>query len=311
MPRIFILDRRNYKICLENRLFGVPDSFRAISQIKTVRKGDFLFTYITKEKQLMGVYEADSEVFRDAHAERGPWKGRAWDKKKGFYPHRIKIKILEPFTKGISIDELETMRIGISENKFKGNSVVSLTGEQTQAVLKALEEKNVGYELWKPSPIREFQSTPTTPISAFDFPEGEESQLQLLVQDNISQLESGLHVFDTYYNVRDYLGKVGYEGEIDILANDSANQFVVLELKKGKLPKDIWSQLFSYTYVIRNTLAKGAEVRAMAVCRDIGRETKYAYPELKRKLQDKNTLKVFTYDLKVSQRKISFDEVHV
>lgn len=270
-----------------------------------------MFAYITKEKQLMGVYEADSEVFKEAHPERGPWKGRAWDESKGFYPHRIKVKLLEPFAKGISIDKLETMRIGIKENKFKGNSVVSLTEEQAEVVLTALKEKNAGYELWKPSAVREFQSNPTTPISAFEFPEGEESQLQLLVQDNISQLESGLHVFDTYYNVRDYLGKVGYEGEIDILANDSMHQFVVLELKKEKLPKYIWSQLFSYTYVIRNTLAKGAEVRAMAVCRDIGRETKYAYPELKRKLEDKNSLKVFTYKLNVKQRKISFSEVSV
>lgn len=308
MPRIFILDKHNHRICLENSLFGVPDSFRAISQIKTVKKGDVLFAYITKEKQLMGVYEADSSVFREAHPESGPWIGRTWDERKGFYPYRIRIKIVEPLSKGISLDELETMGIGIGENKFKGNSVVSLTEEQAKVILETLRKKNAGYKTWEPL-AKEFRSTPIMPISGFDFLEGEEKQLQLLVQENISKLESGLSVFDTYYNVRDYLGKVGYEGEIDILANDALRRFVVIELKRGKLPKYIWSQLFSYTYVIRNTLAKGSDVRAMAVCKDIGRETQYAYPELKRKLEDKNALKVFMYSLNVRERSISFEEI--
>jgi hypothetical protein len=307
MLYIFLVNETNFPKCLKFSLFGVPDTSKAYGQINNVCSGEKLFVYIYGVKKIRGVYKATSDPFAEEHANRGPWLGSgSRAKEKGYYPYRVHVKILRNYPNGIDIDELEKLGTGIDENKFKGKSVLYITDKQAEIIERTLEDKNPNEE---PIETEIFSSSPTREKNIFEFKGGFESQLQLLVQKNIEKLERGLSVIDTYYNVSAFLG---YRGEIDILARDRSKNFVVVELKKDRLPKEIWSQLFGYSHAIWSTLAKDEDVgvRSIAVCKEISRDTLFAYSELRRLLEGSDLLKLFTYLLE-ERKTIDFFEKKV
>ena len=134
-----------------------------------------------------------------------------------------------------------------------------------------------------------------TPLNPFEVTkEKKEAVLQLLIQQQIDSVENGLKIVDTYFPVKGY----GWGGEIDILTKDKNKDYLIIELKISNLPPQIWSQILSYSYAIRDIFAKfeGVDVRSVVIGKGFEPKTLYAYQEIKKLIRDKNSLKVFKFN---------------
>jgi hypothetical protein len=86
----------------------------------------------------------------------------------------------------------------------------------------------------------------------------------------------------------------------------------VTELKAENLKKDIWTQLLTYSHVVRDIYAKheGVGVRSFVICPGFDRKTFYSYPELKKLLKTQDSLRVFKYSTNFRDS-ISFEEIPI
>lgn len=300
MPYVFCVDKTNLKKCLNSQLFGVPKSLRALSQIQNVHENDELFLYAYGEKKLYGFYKAVSEVFQEKNPEKGPWIGRKRDDKSKYYPYRLKINI-DKDLEGISINDVEGLNIGIDRNFFNGKSVAFINETQAEKIKEILE--NTG-ERKEEIDFKEIEINPID-ISIPSSISQREMLIQLIAQKKIHKLESNLKVLDTLSKVS---GEYGYAGEIDILAKDNESNYVIIELKEGRAPKEIWSQIFSYDYIIWKRFAEieNVGIRSFLICKELEKKTIFAYKFLKNILE--NNLKSFKYDL-INNEEINFEEI--
>lgn len=306
MPYVFSTDETNFWKCLQNKLFGVPYTVRAVSQILNVKEGEKLLLYVYGKRRIFGVYRAMSNPFKEAEPAKGPWKGRRMDQNHGYYPYRVQIEIEKDFGQGVPIEEVEILGVGIDRYFFNGKSVGYITEHQAEIIENLLLQGNKGL----PRTVIGFTSFPSsiTPLNPLEIRKEEEGILQVMVQQNIESLERRLRVVDTYFPVRGY----GWGGQIDILAKDKVDNYVVIELKITNLPAQIWSQLLSYSYAIRNIFAihEGVGVRTMAVARGFEPKTLYAYPELKQLLREPDSLKVFKFETDF-ETSLNLTEMHI
>lgn len=291
MPYIFVVDEKNFWKCLQHKLFGVPNTTKAIGQIMNVKKGEKLFLYVFGKRKIFGIYEAITMPFREQQPERGPWIGRRYDEKHGFFPYRIEVDLFTEFAEGVPIEEVERKNIGINRYFFNGKSVGYVTEYQAKIIEELLKEVNIKAVKMEISFAR-FPSN-VTPLNPLEIHKEKESILQVLIQQNIEMVEKGLKIVDSYFPVRGY----GWGGEIDILAKDMEKNYVIIELKMRKLPPQIWSQLLSYSYAIRNIFAKfeKVDVRTVAIGKGFEPKTLYVYPELKLLLKKPDLLRAFKY----------------
>ncbi len=113
MPYLFSVNETNRHICIQNRIFGVPNTERARSQIMNVRKGEKLFLYVYGTGLVYGIFEAATDPFIQKNPENGPWNLSPIDKKHGFYPYRLYIKIIKSYQTGVLFKKLESLNIGL------------------------------------------------------------------------------------------------------------------------------------------------------------------------------------------------------
>jgi endonuclease len=103
-----------------------------------------------------------------------------------------------------------------------------------------------------------------------------ERDLEKSLSVNIKQLEDGLEI----YNKDDLVGlqlDTGVVGRLDILANDSEGNLVVIELKAGEAGDLVCGQLLRYMGWVKRELAdKGQKVRGMIVANSFKDKLKYA-----------------------------------
>jgi hypothetical protein len=306
MPYIFAVNEPNYRICIDNRLFGVPNTERARSQISNVRKGDKLFIYVYGSQRIYGVYKALSDPFIEKEPKKGPWNYTATDERHGYYPYRLFIDIIKDYQQGIPFQKIERLNIGLDRNLLLRKSVIYITDFQANIIEELLKELPVKpRDRFEIKTIEQYESLFTQPITVS---KSAESALQILVQNHLSLLENGLNAVTSYFNVQ--YGK--FKGEIDILARDKNKNFVVTEIKAENLKKDIWSQLFSYSHIIRNIYAKfeDVDVRSFLICSGFDIKTVYSYPEIKKLLKREDSLRVFKYQTDF-KKKISFEEIPI
>jgi len=304
VPYIFLVNEANFHICLENRLFGVPKTDRARSQIQNVRKGEKLFIYVYGSQRIYGIYRAISDPLIVKNPEKGPWNFTETDKRHGYYPYRLFIEIEKNYQQGVPFQKIERMNIGLDRNLLFRKSTVYISDFQANIIQQLLEDmpilevKEFEYEN-----LDRYESLFTQPI---EVQESQERALQLLVQNNFSTLEEGLISVTTYFNVQ--YGT--FKGEIDILGRDKNRNFVVTELKAENLKKDIWTQLLTYSHVVRDIYAKfeDVDVRSFVICNGFDRRTIYSYPELKKLLRHENSLRIFKYQTDFRNR-IKFEEI--
>lgn len=304
MPYIFLVNEGNFHICLENRLFGVPKTDRARSQIQNVRKGEKLFIYVYGSQRIYGVYRAIFDPFVEKNPEKGPWNFTETDKRHGYYPYRLFIEIEKNYRQGISFQKIEKLNIGLDRNLLFRKSTVYISDFQANIIERLLEDIPIAeVKEFKYKDLDRYESLFTQPI---EVEESEEQALQLLVQNNFSVLEEGLISVSTYFNVQ--YGT--FRGEIDILGRDKNKNFVVTELKAENIKKDIWTQLLTYSHIVRDIYAKfeDVDVRSFIVCNGLDRKTIYSYPELKKLLRHENSLRIFKYQTDF-KNKIEFEEI--
>ena len=306
MPYIFAVNEPNYRICIDNRLFGVPKTDRARSQIQSVKKDDKLFIYVYGSQRIYGIYEAISNPFIEKEPQKGPWNYTTTDERHGYYPYRLFIDIIQNYQQGIPFQKIERLNIGLDRNLLLRKSVIYITGFQANIIEELLKELPVKpVERFKFKTIKAYESLFTQPVTVG---ESREKTLQILVQNNLSLLEDELQPVMSYFNIQ--YGK--FKGEIDVLARDKNKNFVVTEIKAENLKRDIWSQLFSYSHVIRNIYAKfeDVDVRSFLICSGFDIKTVYSYPEIKKLLRKEESLRVFKYQTDF-KKEISFEEVPI
>lgn len=272
-----------------------------------VRKGDKLFLYVYGTSFVYGVFEAVSDPFIEKNPEKGPWNLSPIDKKHGFYPYRIYIKILKLHQDGIPFKKLENLNIGLNSALLQRKSAVYLSDFQSNIVEKLLAELPLEKESGTTKPI-DYSNLESIFTKHVEVDESKEKALQLLVQSNFNRLEDGLNPVTSYFNIN--YGTI--RGEIDILGKDRDKNYVVTELKAENLRKDIWTQLLTYSHIIRDIYAKhdGVEVRSFIICSGFERKVFYSYPELKKLLKYQDSVRVFKYDTNFKDR-IDFEEIPI
>jgi len=307
MPYIFLVNKTNRHICVQNCLFGVPATDRARSQILNVKKEDELFLYTYGTGYIYGVFKAATDPYEERSPEKGPWNLSPTDRKHRYYPYRILVEIVDYHPSGISLHEIENLHIGISSSLLLRKSVVYISEFQANIIKKLLPRGAAQLDI-KPRSQIDFSKLESLYTKAVEVTDSQEKALQLLVQKNFQGLEQGIKSLTSYFNIQ--YGTV--KGEIDILGRDQRNNYIVTELKANNLKKDIWTQLLSYSHVIRDIYAKyeGVDVRSFVVCPGFDTKTFYSYPELKKLLRREDSLRVFQYKTNFIDN-IEFEEIPV
>lgn len=138
-------------------------------------------------------------------------------------------------------------------------------------------------------------STTSTPATGFSVTQDQtefvlEKYLEDFIVSNWSKLDFGEKL--TLYEDADgnsgqqyYAEGVGY---IDILALDKDNNFVVIELKKGRKNDEVVGQVLRYIGWVRRHLAtKGQDVRGLVIVGEKDQKLEYALEEISSKVQVK------------------------
>lgn len=105
-----------------------------------------------------------------------------------------------------------------------------------------------------------------------------EYQLRDFIAQNLSVISFGGRKLSLYV---DPTGRDGIEyptaiGQIDILAIDDTNAFIVFELKRGRSPDHAIGQLTRYMGWVKQTIGKEHEVRGIIVAKTIRESLRYA-----------------------------------
>ena len=107
---------------------------------------------------------------------------------------------------------------------------------------------------------------------------GLERDLEEYLSRNLGQLEDGLRLYSAEgLSGRQFNTEMG---KIDLLALDRNGSFVVIELKAGVATDRVVGQILGYMRVIRQSIAKGKEVRGIIIADDFDDRLKYAVAEL-------------------------------
>lgn len=305
MPYIFCVNEANRHICIDNRIFGVPKTDRARSQIASVKVGDRLFLYVYGTQRLYGIFQAKTEPFEELKPQDGPWNKNTIDRTHGYYPYRIKIEVLKYYKEGISLNDLDRLNIGIIQELFLRKSIIYISDLQANIIEGMLKQQKPDFVPGAEWNTTSYENLYSREVHVTD---SEEKALQLLTQNNYQKLEEGLKAITSYFNLK--FG--GFKGEIDILGKDNDNNYVVTELKAGIVSKDIWSQVYSYSRIIREIYAaqEKVDVRVFIVCGGLNIKTLYSYPELKQLLRKEDLLRIYSYDTNFKDT-INFKEIPI
>lgn len=123
-----------------------------------------------------------------------------------------------------------------------------------------------GYE--KPT-LEEEQSIIPTFISV-------EKDLRKYLVNNLTLLEHGLKLYQDQERTGEEYPVEGGRMRIDILAMDSKDNFVVVELKAGVADVSTFGQISAYIGWVKENLAKNSYVRGIIVANDFDDKIKYA-----------------------------------
>jgi len=271
MPYIFVVDKTNLKKCLESRLFGVPDTARAYSQILPIKKGEMLFLYEYGPRKIYGIYEAKSEPFTEQEPKNGPWINRKRDANAKYYPHRIEIEIKQYYPVGVGITNVEKGELGIDRHSFNGKSCMYISKKQGERIMELLKDVNPQGPSHFSTGVPWNSKVKTVTLS--DLAGGKEEKLQVLVQQNIEKLRKldlRMEVVDSYFNITECMsciatGVLDYAGQIDILGKNISGNFVVTELKAENAQKAVVKQLKNYALIVRKTIAQQENVGVLPV----------------------------------------------
>ncbi len=102
-----------------------------------------------------------------------------------------------------------------------------------------------------------------------------ERDLEKSLLSNLVQLEPNLRL----YNGNGMMGQqldTGAVGRLDLLCVDQSGDFVVIELKVGRVDDKVCGQILRYMGWVRENLAHGRKVRGIIIANDFTQSLKYA-----------------------------------
>lgn len=119
---------------------------------------------------------------------------------------------------------------------------------------------------------------------------GIESHLEDFIVENWNKLERDVKVlsgYEIYQQDGDYIGKqfITEIGRIDILAkHKSSNDFLVIELKKGKSSDAVAGQIMRYLTWVEKNLAQGSKVRGLIIVGNTDKSLEYSIQQISHKV---------------------------
>ncbi|MEM1564170.1 MAG: endonuclease NucS, partial [Candidatus Bathyarchaeia archaeon] len=100
--------------------------------------------------------------------------------------------------------------------------------------------------------------------------------LRKYLVNNLTLLEHGLKLYQDQERTGEEYPVEGGRMRIDILAMDSKDNFVVVELKAGVADVSTFGQISAYIGWVKENLAKNSYVRGIIVANDFDDKIKYA-----------------------------------
>jgi hypothetical protein len=179
--------------------------------------------------------------------------------------------------------------IGMSVNHPSSRHYPSI---QTHACLSSLENgrhrrwnpEQDGTWVWTDDGVQLVDDTQDALISedeaegesaTFGLPVSLERDLETSLLTDLGQLEPGLKLLEAE-GINGCQLDTGVVGRLDILATDSEDAHVVIELKAGEADEKACAQLLRYMGWVRRELAKGKVVRGILVANAFHERARYA-----------------------------------
>lgn len=109
-----------------------------------------------------------------------------------------------------------------------------------------------------------------------------ESQLEEFIVEHFNQLFPGWQIYDEANNLTENPTHVGIRyrtdaGEIDILCTDNNDNFIVIELKRGRAPDKVVAQVDRYiAWVEKNLAQTGQSVRGIVIAKSFNNHLSYS-----------------------------------
>ena len=125
-----ILNRENFEIVKEKRVYGIPKNTRAINSMKTFKRGDVLLFYaISPTKRILGISEVASSMYEESKPSL--WRDRS-------YPYRVRIshvnEIAVPLKDFIG-------KIGSVKNRIPmGMSIIPISEKDLETIRKLVHD---------------------------------------------------------------------------------------------------------------------------------------------------------------------------
>ena len=292
MPaHVFVMDQRNYEICLRRGVVGIPEardsknkrsvSDMLISRMCMVRENDFLLFYRTDTSALYGVWQAEGTPFYD--------ETQVWPDK--IYPYRVRFRSTDfGFTEPLKLHDIYDLQ---NEGKISSFALKRASGTNAMFSLSDVEYGVLLNEYFKINPYTNEKRIVPEP-----YPVREGSLLERVNLDRNGQIcyEAGAMCYllqdltkgrhkEFFGNYSDYLCYVPTttRNEIDILlmcANplqkETISSYNILELKRDVFDEKALVQLIAYETWFLNKKVFGDQkmVRTTAIARSFSEEVK-------------------------------------
>jgi len=149
-----VTNEENWKVVRRKNLWGVPERHR--NAISKVKKGDKLLFYIKqgkgkdaiKEPVVAGIFEADSEFFRDNSKIFKVPKGMRDE----IFPFRIRLKPIKIFEKPLKFKPLiPELKFITNKQRWSGHlmgkAMINIPEDDFKLVLKRFQRRNESVEI--------------------------------------------------------------------------------------------------------------------------------------------------------------------
>jgi hypothetical protein len=270
---IFVVDEKNYEICIRKGLAAVPNGNKAhindalISRMAMIRKDDYVLFYITVAKELRGVYKVlELPFFDDTVVWKPTEKGQ-------IYPFRIRIdNTIYSFVNPIFLSDIHDLKdqgliwtFSLHRNMYASNALFSISDAEFNHLLNLFLKKNpINHD---PQQIREpYPYFKPNILEKLTFSDNHEPKFESTLMSLIlSRLAKG-DFKDKFGNFSDYLAYVptSFEKEIDILLTTRNPieigknlSYNILELKRDKFDAKGLKQLLQYEVWFLNKKVNG------------------------------------------------------
>lgn len=262
---IFVVNRENFDICIQKGLAAIPSAKaesknkantndQLISRMSSIRKGDLILFYITKEKLIYGIYKVVECPFYD---ETPVWRSANTQ----IYPFRIRIDNSQyVFKNPIGLSDIYDLRDNNTIWTFnlgnypRVNSMFSISEVEYRYVFELFLKANriIQQPCHIKEPYRHIEPNITNYLTLNDRhqPKYEATLTAFLMQ----QLSKNKYC-DVFGEYSDYLAYVptsfGKEIDVVLFHSDPENlanilAYSIVELKRDKLDEQGLSQLLMY-----------------------------------------------------------------